>query len=80
MSLTIDLSHQSRLHTIAPASDLQPVLAVPALVAALFFSLAPVTDTHPLAAPGQRCQERLAAADAALDAHDHGGELVLIVP
>lgn len=80
MSLTIFPTSQPRFQRIAPPPGLQPALALPALAAAIFLSLAPVEDPHPLKLPGQSCQTNLAAAEATLDAHERDGEVVLVIP
>ncbi len=80
MSLTFNLSSQSSAWRVAPASHPQPVLALPALAAAIFISLVPVADPRPAAWPGQSCQEQLAAAEAALDARERAGEVGLVAP
>lgn len=80
MSLTTELSPQPRIRRVAPASDLQAILALPALAAAIFFTLAPVDDPRPSALPGQSCQQQLAAAEAVLDAREGGGEVAPAAP
>jgi hypothetical protein len=80
MTLTIDLSSLLPVQRIAPAAHLRAALALPTLAAALFFSLAPVEDPRPVAWPGQSCQEKLAAAEAALNARERGGEVSPATP
>ncbi|MCA9879429.1 MAG: hypothetical protein KC442_16670 [Thermomicrobiales bacterium] len=75
MSLTFDLSAQPRFRRAARGLVIESVLALPVLAAAIFISLAPVDNPRHAVWPGQSCQERLAAAEAALEARERGDEV-----
>ncbi len=80
MTLTIDLSSLLPVQRIAPASHLSGGAGVADPGCRALLQPRPRGGSPACGAPGQSCQEKLAAAEAALNARERGGEVSPATP